>query len=88
MPTPILSKNELNEIVLSEIRKREGCEGVNAVVILETRDPRSAGNWVISIVVADNGDPAAVQRATTEVQRHLQARYQLETSVGTAVSGD
>lgn len=30
MPAPMLSKNELNEIVLSEIRKREGCEGVNA----------------------------------------------------------
>jgi hypothetical protein len=88
MPAPMLSKNELNEIVLSEIRKREGCEGVNAVVILETRDPRSAANWVISIVVAENGDPAAVQQATAYVQRHLQARYRLEPSVRTAVSGD
>jgi hypothetical protein len=79
MPTPILSKSELIEIVLSEIRKREGCKGVNAVVILEkTSHPRSPANWEICIVVAEKGDPAAVQRATTEVQKHLQAHYRLE----------
>jgi hypothetical protein len=74
----ILSKRELTNVVLMEIRRHEGCEGVSAVAILEkTRHLPSAANWEISIVVAENGDPAAVQRATAKVQALLQAHHRL-----------
>ena len=73
-----LSKRELIEIVLREIRKHPGCEGVSSVVILErARYAPSAANWEISIVVAESGDPAAVHRATAEVQALLEADHRL-----------
>jgi hypothetical protein len=72
----ILQKGELTSFVLAEIRKQEGCEGVDAVVILETRSPRSIGNWEIAIVAA-SGNPPAVQRAAAVVQRRLRMKYRL-----------
>jgi hypothetical protein len=77
MTTSILPKSELIALVLAEIRRREGCEGVDSVAIQENRHPRSAANWEISIIAASNGDPAVVQRAAAAVQKHLQLRYQL-----------
>lgn len=77
----ILSKAELMEVVLGEIRRHEGCEGVSAVAIVErTRHPPGAANWEISIVVAGSGDPAAVQRATAKVQAYLQADHRLASN--------
>ena len=72
----ILPKDELTSFVLAEIRRQEGCEGVDAVVILETRSPQSIGNWEIAIVAA-SGNPPAVQRAAAVVQKRLQTKYRL-----------
>jgi hypothetical protein len=77
MSTSILSKSELIALVLAEIRKREGCEGVDSIVIQENMHPRSAANWEISIIAANSGDPAIVQQAVVAVQKHLQLRFQL-----------
>jgi hypothetical protein len=77
MPTSILHRSELIALILAEIRKCEGCEGVDSVVIQENIHARSVANWEISIVVASSGDPATVQRAAAAVQQGLQARYQL-----------
>jgi hypothetical protein len=74
----ILPKRELVDVVLREIRKHEGCEGVSSVVILEkARHLPSATNWEISIVVAEHGDPAAVHTATVKVQALLEADHRL-----------
>ena len=82
----ILSKRELIDVVLREIRKHEGCEGVSSVVILEkARHSPSAANWEISIVVAESGDPAAVHLATAKVQALLEADHRL--AGGEAASG-
>ena len=77
MTTLILPKSELIALILAGIRKCEGCEGVDSVAIQETRHPRSAANWEISIIAASRGDPSAVQRAAAAVQKNLQIRYQL-----------
>jgi hypothetical protein len=77
MPILTLSKSELIAAVLAEIRKRDGCAGVDSIAIQETRHPRSAANWEISIIAASSGDPAAVQRAAAAVQKSLQSRYRL-----------
>ncbi len=77
MPTSILPRSELTALVVAEIRKREGCEGVDSIAIQETRHPRSAASWEISIIAASSGDPAVVQRAAAAVQKHLQSRYRL-----------
>jgi hypothetical protein len=61
----------LAKLVLAEIRKNQGCEGVEDVVIVETANPHSTSNWVICMVVAGSGDPSQVQRATAGVQRLL-----------------
>ncbi len=82
MSTVILPKSELIARVLAEIRQHAGCEGVDSVVIQETRNLRSAANWEISIIVGNSGDPAVVQRAGAAVQKSLQLQYQL--SGGTA----
>ncbi len=82
----ILSKRELIDVVLREIRKHDGCEGVSSVVILEkARHAPSAANWEISVVVAESGDPAAVHRATARVQALLEADHRL--AGGEAASG-
>ena len=77
MSKVILPKSELTDLVLAEIRQREGCAGVDGIVILENINPRSAANWEISIVAASSGDPAHVQRMAFEVQCHLQPLYRL-----------
>ena len=74
----ILTKHELATLVLAEIRKRRGCEGVDEVVIMETINPRSVSNWEICVIVASSGDPLVVQRAGAEVQRQLQPLYRLQ----------
>lgn len=73
----ILPKDELTSFVLAEIRKHDGCGGVDAVVVLETRSPRSISNWEIAIIAA-SGNPVAVQRAAAAVQRRLQMKYRLD----------
>jgi len=78
MSISTLSKSELIAAVLAEIRKREGCTGVDSIAIQETRHPRSAANWEISIIAASSGDPAVVQRAAAAVQKSLQPRYRLD----------
>src|SRR5712692_4091761 len=82
MSISTLPRSELIALVLAEIRKREGCEGVDSIAIQETRHPRSVANWEISIVAASSGDPAAVQRAAATVQKNLQARYRLSGERG------
>ena len=71
-----LPKDELTSLVLAEIRKHDGCEGVDAVVLQEITSPRSPANWEISIVVTGS-NPAAAQRAATEVKRNLHLKYRL-----------
>ena len=87
----ILSKSELIDVVLREIRKHEGCEGVSTVVILEKpRHSSSPANWEISIVVAEKGDPVAVQLAAAKVQALLETRHRLaddETAPGNWKAG-
>jgi hypothetical protein len=78
MPVSILSKSQLIAAVLAEIRKREGCAGVDSVAIQESSRPGSAANWEISIIAASSGDPAVVQRAAAAVQKSLQPRYRLD----------
>ena len=76
MSKVILPKDELIALVLAEIRKHDGCEGVDAVVILETTTPLSAIDWEIAIVVGSS-NPVAIQRALAKVQQHLQEKYRL-----------
>jgi hypothetical protein len=78
MSISILSKSELIAAVLAEIRKREGCAGVDSIAIQESRRPGSAANWEISIIAASSGDPAVVQRAAAAVQKSLQPRFRLD----------
>ena len=47
------------------------------MILEKARPPTSAANWEISIVVAENGDPGAVQLATAKVQALLQAHHRL-----------
>jgi hypothetical protein len=76
MTKAILPKDELTSLILTEVRKHYGCEGVDAVVILETRRPRSTTNWEIGIVVA-NENPTVVKRTIALVQKRLQTKYRL-----------
>ncbi|MFO1109709.1 MAG: hypothetical protein U1E61_11040 [Bradyrhizobium sp.] len=74
----IVTKTELAALVLAEIRKLDGCESVDEVVIVETLNPRSVSNWEICLIAASGGAPSAVQLAGTEVQRMLQPLYSLK----------
>jgi hypothetical protein len=72
----ILQKDELASLILAEVRKHDGCEGVDTVVILETKSPRSVTNWEIGIVIARD-NPIAVKAAVAAVQERLQMEYRL-----------
>jgi hypothetical protein len=72
-----LPKSELLTLVLAEIRKREGCDGVDSIVLQQTRHPLRTANWEISIIIASSGDPTVVQQATAAVQKQLQSQYRL-----------
>jgi hypothetical protein len=87
MAEVILPKPDLTSLVLAEIRKCEGCEGVDAVVILQTKRRRSVANWEIAIVVG-GGNPAAAQRASAEVQKRLHPKYGLPVKVNRFETGD
>src|SRR5262249_14268108 len=76
MSKVILPKEELTALVLTEIRKCDGCDSVASVVILETRNTRAVANWEIAVVV-DNGNPRAAQKAAAMVQQRLQKNYRL-----------
>ena len=76
MSKVILPKDKLTSLVLAEIRRHDGCEGVDAVVVLETRTPLAEANWEIAIIVGSS-NPAAIQRASAKVQQHLHTKYQL-----------
>jgi|SRR5215472_1542152 len=78
MSISLLSKTELAALVLAEIRKHEGCEGVDSVAILETTRLHSLANWEICIIAASSGEPSVVQRAASAVEKSLQLRYQLK----------
>jgi hypothetical protein len=77
MPLTDLPKSELLALILAEIRKCEGCEGVDSIVLQETTHPLRMTNWEISIIAASSGDPAVVQRAAAAVQKQLQSLYRL-----------
>ena len=77
MPQQALSKSELLALILAEIRECEGCEGVDSIVLQETRHPLRTANWEISIIAASSGDPAVVQRTVAVIQERLQSRYRL-----------
>ena len=76
MTKVILPKNELTSLILTEVRKHDGCEGVDAVVVLETKSPRSVTNWEIGIIVASD-NPIAVKKTVALVQKRLQLKYRL-----------
>src|ERR1700722_8183054 len=88
MLLPVLPKSELTALILAELRKREGCQGVDSIVLQETRHPRSATNWVISIIAASSGDPAVVQRGAAAVQKQLQSQYRLAGAAHQFQAGD
>jgi hypothetical protein len=72
----IVQKDELASLILAEVRKHDGCGGVDRIVVLETRSPRSVTNWEIGIVVASE-NLTAVKAALTAVQERLQMKYGL-----------
>jgi hypothetical protein len=76
MSKVVLAKEELTALVLAEIQKQDGCDGVVSVVVLETSNVRSVGNWEIAVVVA-NGNPKAAQKAAVMVQQRLHEKYRL-----------
>ena len=87
MSEVILSKPDLTSLVLTEIRKCDGGEGVDAVVLLQTKRRRTVANWEIAIVVG-GGNPAAAQRASAEVQKRLHPKYGLPVKVNRFEAGD
>jgi hypothetical protein len=76
MSKVLLTKQELTALVLGEIRKCDGCDGVTAVVIMATGNPRAVANWQIAVVV-ENRNPEAAQAAAAVVERRLRENYQL-----------
>lgn len=76
MSKVLLTKQELTALVLGEIRKCEGCDGVTAVVIMATEQPRAVANWQIAVVV-DNRNPEAAHSAAAAVEQRLREKYQL-----------
>lgn len=76
MSKVILQKDELASLILAEVRKHAGCEGIDRVVVLETKSPLSVSNWEVGVIVAlDN--PIAIKKAVNSVQKHFQLKFRL-----------
>ena len=76
MTKTLLPKSELTDIVRESIRKYDGCDGLDTIVLHEVKRPTP--RWEIAVIVAGSSDPDAVKSAAKKVQEQLQALYKIE----------
>jgi hypothetical protein len=68
MPRTPIPIDELHRLMLEEIRKHDGCEGVTDVSIYHVTDNQTDANWSVGVIGCGNAGPDAAKRAAINAQ--------------------
>jgi hypothetical protein len=68
---------ELQRLMVAEIRKQEGCEDVTDVSIYHVTDDRAENNWSVGVVGCGSAAPDIANRAAINAQIALTREYNL-----------
>lgn len=70
-----LTPQELNAILLAELRRVPGCEGAAWVGVYTLRKQIRGRNWLAAFFSAGTADKQACARAMPEIEARLQAQF-------------
>jgi hypothetical protein len=75
MRKSVLTPQQLNELLLSELRRAPGCEGVAWVGVYVLRRHVRGRNWLAAFFNAGTADKQACARAMPAIEARLQMQY-------------
>jgi hypothetical protein len=75
----LVTMAELQPLILTEIRKHDGCEDVTDVSICHVVDDQAECNWSVGVVGCGSATPDAANRAAINAQIALRRKYDLLT---------
>ena len=79
MAKTLVSMDEIRRLVMTEIRKQDGCEDVTDVSIYHVTDHLSDSNWSVGVVGCGEAATDAANRAAINAQVALRRSYELQT---------
>src|SRR5262249_37005960 len=71
----VLRPHELNELLLAELRRAPGCEGVAWVGVYVLRRPIRGKNWLAAFFNPGTADKLACAREMPAIEARLQPQY-------------
>ena len=71
------TKEELEQLVIEELRTFETCEDASAVVVVRITDPGEQATWTVSCFKAGPADGPACERALQEFVPRFQELYDM-----------
>jgi len=77
MRKAVRTPEELNALLTAELRRAPGCEGAAWVRIYRLRRHVRGRNWLAAFLSAGSADKGACARALIEIERRLQAEFDL-----------
>jgi hypothetical protein len=77
MRKAIRTPEELNALLTAELRRMPGCEGAAWVRVYRLRKHFRGKNWLAAFLAAGTADRRDCARALIEIERRLQAEFDL-----------
>ncbi|HLL28740.1 MAG TPA: hypothetical protein VKT73_13950 [Xanthobacteraceae bacterium] len=77
MRKAVRTPEELNALLSAELRRVPGCEGAAWVRVYRLRKHVRGRNWLAAFLSAGSADKGACARALIEIERRLQAEFDL-----------
>jgi hypothetical protein len=77
MRKAIRTPEELNALLTAELRRMPGCEGAAWVRVYRLRKHFRGKNWLAAFLAAGSADRRDCARALIEIERRLQAEFDL-----------
>jgi hypothetical protein len=77
MRKTVRTPEELNALLTAELRRVPGCEGAAWVRVYRLRKPVRGKNWLAAFLAAGRADKRDCARALIEIERRLQAEFDL-----------
>ena len=77
MRKAVRTPEELNALLTAELRRAPGCEGAAWVRVYRLRKHIRGRNWLAAFLGAGSADKGACARALIEIERRLQAEFDL-----------
>jgi hypothetical protein len=77
MPKLWLTIDEMQKLLLAEIRSRPRCAGVAAAVVTRINNKTLANNWTIGSIAYGTADSELVDKAAVNAQARISPHYDL-----------